>query len=161
MLKLSRIARISAALGTSALAVSLAAGPAGAAPGATFSSSAAGVNIQCLIDNAPVTFTTTGGTLHEVNQMHQDATGTYHFTGTLSLQNVSATDGTTSTSYQIVGSSWYGGSGISPETATVRSTDEFNVIGPQGKVADVHAALTFYPDGSVKGVALGDCAPPA
>jgi hypothetical protein len=74
---------------------------------------------------------------------------------------VTATDGTTPTTYQIVGASWFGGDGTSPATATVRSTDEFNIIGPQGKVASVHAHLTFNPDGSVTGAVLGDCAPPA
>jgi hypothetical protein len=119
------------------------------------------MQVGCAISGAPVVFTATGGTFHVVNQMHQDSTGVYHFTGTLNLQNVTATDGTTSTSYQIVGSSWYGGDGTSPATATFRSTDDINVIGPQGKVADLHASLTFYPDGSVRGVSFGSCAPTA
>lgn len=147
--------------GAAAVALTLAAPQAGAAPGATSSGSAAGLQVQCVIGGTPVTFTTTGGTFHEVDQMHQDDNGVFHFTGTISLQNVSATDGTTSTPYSIVGASWYGGSGTSPATATVRATDEFNVISASGKVADIHASLTFYPDGSVRGVMFGDCAPVA
>lgn len=132
-----------------------------AAPGATTDVPAAGVGVQCVVGNLPVTYTATGGSIHIVNQSHADANGLMHFTGTVSLQNVTATDGTTSVVYQIVGASWFGGNGTSPATATVRSVDELNVIGPGGKVASVHAHLTFNPDGSVEGAVLGDCMPPA
>jgi hypothetical protein len=154
------IVRVAAVLGVTAVTLAVSAAGAGAAPGATFSASAAGLQVQCVVAGAPTTFTATDGTIHEVNQMHQDSNGVYSFTGTISLQNVTANDGTTDTVYQIVGASWFGGSGTSQATATVRGTDDLNIIGPQGKVADVHASLTFYPDGTVKGVSFGDCAPP-
>jgi hypothetical protein len=156
-----RFARVAAVAGVATAASVLAAPLAGASPGATYSASAAGMQLDCVVAGTPTVFTATGGTYHAVNQMHQDTTGVYHFTGTLNLQSVTATDSTTGTAYQIVGSSWYGGNGTSPATATVRSTDDFNVIGPQGKVADIHASLTFYPDGSVRGVSFGDCTSPA
>jgi hypothetical protein len=145
---------------TSVGVLALWSGAAHAAPGATTDQPAAGINIDCVINKAPVVFTTTGGTLHIVNQMNQDAAGVVHFTGTVSLQNVTATDGTNN-DYSVVGASWFGGKGTDPSTSTFRSTDEFNVIGPQGKIASVHGEMTFYSDGSVKGVTLGDCAPPA
>jgi hypothetical protein len=134
---------------------------ASAAPNAVVDLPASGLAVQCSLNGAPVTYTATSGTMHMVNQGHIDANGVFHFTGTVSLQNVTATDGTTSTTYQVVGASWFGGGGTSPSTATVRSTDEFNIVGPQGKVASVHAHLTFNPDGSVTGAVLGECAPPA
>ena len=149
-----------AAMAIAGGALSAAAVHASAAPGATMDVPAAGIAVQCVVGGAPVTYTAESGTLHMVNQMQQDATGVMHFTGTVSLQNVTASDGVTSTSYRLVGASWYGGSGTDPSTATVRATDEFNIIGPAGKVASVHAHLTFNPDGSVRGAVLGDCAPP-
>jgi hypothetical protein len=155
------IIRVAAVLGVTAVTLTLAAAGAGAAPGATFSASAAGLQVNCVVAGAPTAYTATGGTFHEVYQSHMDSNGVYHFTGTLSLQNVTANDGTTDTVYQIVGSSWFGGNGASIDTVTFRSTDSFNIIGPQGKVAGMHASLTFYPDGSVKGVTFGDCASPA
>jgi hypothetical protein len=155
LLKLAAMLTIAAGgVGLNSLAAS-------AAPDAVVNLPAAGLAVQCSLNGAPVIYTAISGTMHMVNQGHVDANGVFHFTGTVSLQNVTATDGTTPTTYQIVGASWFGGDGTSPATATVRSTDEFNIIGPQGKVASVHAHLTFNPDGSVTGAVLGDCAPPA
>lgn len=156
---LTRLSMTTAALAASAAGLVLSAGTAHAAPGAVMDVPAAGVTFNCEIGQRPVAFTTTGGTLHIVNQMQQDATGSYHFTGTISLQGVSATDGT-SGGYQIVGASWYGGNGSSPATTTVITTDEFNILGPNGKVGSIHAELDFNPDGTVTGHALGDCMPP-
>ncbi len=158
--RLRRLASLAGAgIALSAGSLAVAAGAATAAPSATGSGSAAGIPFQCSLGGNTVVFTTTGGTFHEVNQMQQDANGVYHFTGTISLQSVTASDGD-GNGYSIVGSSWYGGSGTSPATATVRSTDEFNVLGPQGLVAELHAEMTFNPDGSVRGTSFGDCAPP-
>ena len=129
-------------------------------PGAVSDMPVAGTQIPCVIDGQPVTYTITAGTAHSVYQSQADSTGVEHFTGTISLQGVTATDGTSSTGYRVVGASWFGGKGTSPDTTTVRSTDEFNVLGPGGKVASVHASLTFYPDGTVKGTTIGDCQAP-
>jgi hypothetical protein len=156
---LRRLAQVGTGLILSAGALGLAAGAASAAPGATSTGPAAGVPFACDLGGNNVVFTTTGGTIHSVNQMHQDANGVFHFTGTISLQGVTASDGDGNT-YSIVGASWFGGDGTSPQTATVRSTAEFNIIGPQGKVAGVHASLTFYPDGTVSGHSFGDCSAP-
>ena len=152
-----RLAQLVATLALAGTAVGLSAAAAGAAPGATSDVPAAGLAVQCAVP-----YTATGGTIHIVNQSHVvDATGVFHFTGTVSLQNVTATDGTPDgVVYQIVGASWFGGSGTGPATVTFRSTDEFNVIGPGGKVASIHAHLTFNPDGTVTGASLGDCAAP-
>ena len=152
-----RLAQLVATLALAGTAVGLSAAAAGAAPGATSDVPAAGLGVQCAVP-----YTAIGGTIHIVNQSHVvDATGVFHFTGTVSLQNVTATDGTADgVVYQIVGASWFGGSGTGPATVTFRSTDEFNVIGPGGKVASIHAHLTFNPDGTVTGASLGDCAAP-
>jgi hypothetical protein len=136
------------------------AGTATANPGAITDVAAQGTGVQCSLNGQPVTYTATRGTVHIVSRFHVDATGTAHFTGIVSLQNVMATDGTSATSYHIVGASWFGGQGTSGGTTVTRSTDEFNIIGPNGKVASVHAHLTFYPDGSVQGAVPGDCLPP-
>lgn len=156
---LTRLSMTTAALAASAAGLGLCAGTAHAATGAVMEVPAAGVTFNCEIAQQPVAFTTTGGTLHIVNQMQQDATGSYHFTGTISLQGVTATDGT-SRGYQIVGSSWYGGNGTGPATTTVITTDEFNILGPNGKIGSIHAELDFNPDGTVTGKALGNCTPP-
>lgn len=148
----------STGVASAAALAALLATPASAAPGATTVLPATALgSISC----GAVTYTITGGTAHAVNQMSQDAQGVYHFTGTLSLQNVTANDGTTPTSYSIVGSSWYGGKGTDPASSVVISTDELTVLDGSGKVADLHAALTFYPDGTVRGVSFGDCQPAA
>ena len=152
-------AMATAAVVASTTGLGLYAGTAHAAPGAVSDVPAAGAAFNCELGQQPVTFTTTGGTLHIVNQMQQDANGVYHFTGTVSLQGVTATDGT-SDGYRIVGASWYGGNGSDPANTAVHSTDEFNILGPNGKVASIHASLIFSPDGSVTGKALGDCSPP-
>jgi hypothetical protein len=152
------LAQVGAGLTLSAAALGLASGVASAAPGATGSAPAAGISFQC--DLGSVVFTTTGGTIHDVNQMHLDANGVMHFTGTISLQNVTASSTADGNTYSIVGASWYGGSGTSQQTTTVRSVDEFNIIGPQGKVASIHASVTINPDGTVSGHSFGDCAPP-
>jgi hypothetical protein len=159
MNRFHRLAQVGAGLAVSAGALTLVAGAASAAPGATSTLPAAGVPFQCKLDGNSVVFVTNGGSIHSVNQMHQDANGVWHFTGTISLQGVTASDGD-GTTYAIVGASWYGGNGTSPQTATVRSTDEFNIIGPGGKVASVHDSLTFNPDGTVSGHSFGDCAAP-
>ena len=96
--------------------------------------------------------------MHFVNQSHVDANGVVHMTGTVSLQNVTASDGTTDgVVYQVVGASWFDVKGTR-QSFTSRTTEEFNVIGPGGVVADVH--LTVNPDGTVKGFSPGDCNPP-
>ena len=159
MTRFHRLAQVGAGLALSAGALTLVAGTASAAPGATSTISAAGVPFQCDLGGNRVVFVTDAGTIHSVNQMHQDANGVWHFTGTISLQNVTASDGDGIT-YSIVGASWYGGNGASPQTATVRSTDDFNIIGPAGKVASVHDSLTFNPDGTVSGHSFGDCVAP-
>ncbi len=129
-------------------------------PGAVGDMPVAGTEIPCVINGQPVTYTVTAGTAHMVYQSHQDATGGDHFTGTIALNGVTATDGSSATVYQVVGSSWFGGNGASPDTTTVVATDEFNILGPIGRVASVHASLTFYPDGTVKGTSIGDCQAP-
>lgn len=149
-----------AAAGLAGAGLVLAAGPALAAPGATSSGSAAGLSIGCVIDGNPVQFTTTGGTFHAVNQLQQDATAAFHFTGTESLQGVTATDGVASDAYQVVGSSWYGGTLSPTGSMNFVSTDEFNILGPDGgRVADVHAVETVSPSGVVLHMGLSDCLP--
>jgi hypothetical protein len=156
---LRRVGQVVATLALAGTTVGLSAVAAGAAPAATGDVPAAGLAVQCTVNGSPVTYTATGGTMHMVNQFHVDADGVEHFTGTVSLQDVTANDGTTSTVYRIVGASWFGGKGTSQATATVRSTDELNIIGPSGNVASVHAHFTFNPDGTVTGASLGDCLP--
>jgi hypothetical protein len=157
-----RLAQLVATLALAGTAVGLSAVAAGAAPGATQDVPAAGLAVQCGPANQTITYTATGGTMHMVNQFHVDATGVAHFTGTVSLQNVTANDGTADgVVYQIVGASWFGGSGASRATTTFRSTDEFNIIGPGGKVASVHARMTVDPDGSVASASLSECQAPA
>ena len=131
-----------------------------AAPGAVGDMPVAGTVIPCVIGGQSVAYTITSGTAHVVYQSHQDSTGIDHFTGTISLQGVTATDGSSDTVYRVVGASWFGGNGASVDTTTVRSTDEFNILGPDGKVASVHESLTFYPDGTIKGTTVGDCQAP-
>jgi hypothetical protein len=156
-----RLGKVAAALALGVTAIGLSGAAAGAATGAVTDVPAAGLSVQCTVGGQPVTYTATAGSMHMVNQSHVDSTGVEHFTGTISLQGVTATDGTTSVAYRIVGASWFSGDGTSPATATVRSTDEFNVIGPDGKVASVHAHVTFNPDGSITGASVGDCQPAA
>jgi hypothetical protein len=156
-----RLGKVVAALALAGTAIGLTGAAAGAASGATTDVPASGLAVQCVVNQQPVTYTATGGTMHIVNRSHVDSTGVEHFTGTISLQGVTATDGTTNVAYQIVGASWFGGKGTSPAAATVRSTDEFNIIGPGGKVASVHAHVTFNPDGSITGASVGDCQPGA
>jgi len=158
-----RVAQLVTTLALAGTAVGLSAVAATAAPGATGDTSIAGVSIPCGTTPADaVVYTVTTGTMHFVNQSHVDANGVMHMTGTVSLQNVTATaaapTGPLPGTYQIVGASWYDVKGT-PQSFTSRTTEEFNVIGPAGRVAYVHAHLTFA-DGTVTGATLGDCAPP-
>ena len=161
MNKPSRIARkmtkAGVSLGIAAAGLGLAAGVASAAPGAVADVPAAGTPISCLIGGQPVSLLTTSGTLHMVNQMHQDANGNFHWTGTVSLQGVSAS-GSDGNTYSVVGASWYGGSGADPTTAPTRSTDEFNILGPSGKVASIHAEVLITTSG-ITGHINGTCDP--
>lgn len=152
-----RLAQAAGTLAVAAGSFGLASGVAHAAPGAVAEVPAAGVPISCAIGGQPVSLLTTSGTLHIVNQMQQDATGSYHWTGTVSLQNVSAT-GSDGNTYSVVGASWYGGNGADPSTAPTRATDEFNIIGPNGKVASIHAEVLFTTSG-VTGHINGTCDP--
>jgi hypothetical protein len=151
-----RATKVVAALAFAGTAVGLSAVAASAAPGATSDTSIIGAQIPC----GPVTYDVTGGTMHSVLQNHVDANGVTHMTGTVSLQNVTASDGTPDgVVYTIVGASWFDVKGTM-QSYTSRSTEEFNVLGPGGRVAYVHAHLTFNSDGTVTGASLGDCAPP-
>ena len=149
-----RVAQLVATFALAGTGLGLSAVAASAAPGATGDTSLVGALIPC----GAVTYNVTGGTMHFVNQSHVDANGVVHMTGTVSLQNVTASDGTTDgVVYQVVGASWFDVKGTR-QSFTSRTTEEFNVIGPGGVVADVH--LTVNPDGTVKGFSPGDCNPP-
>ena len=152
-----RLAQAATTLALTGGSLGLAAGVAHAAPGAVVDVPAAGTPISCSIGGQPVSLQTTAGTMHMVNQMHQDATGVYHWTGTVSLQNVTAA-GSDGNTYSVVGASWYGGNGADPSTAPTRATDEFNIIGPNGKVASVHAEVLFTTSG-ITGHINGTCDP--
>ena len=88
-----RAAQLVATLALAGTTLGLSAVAASAAPGATYDVPAAGLplSVSCVVNQQGVTYTATGGTIHMVNQMHVDATGVQHMTGTISLQNVTAT----------------------------------------------------------------------
>lgn len=152
-----RIAQTGAGLALAGATLGLVSSGAFASPGAVVDVPAAGTPISCLIGGQPVSLVTTGGSMHIVNQMHQDADGSYHWTGTVSLQQVSAS-GSDGNTYSVVGASWYGGSGADPSTAPTRATDEFNIVGPSGKVASIHAEVLFTTSG-MTGHINGTCDP--
>ncbi len=157
---LPRLLKLGVGAGLLATGLGLGGMAAYADPGAVGEMPVAGTQLPGDINGQPVTYTLTAGSAHTVYQFHQDATGIGHFTGTISLTGVTATNGSSDTVYRVVGASWFGGNGASQATTTVRATDEFNIIGPAGKVASVHDSLTFYPNGTVKGNAIGDCQAP-
>jgi len=86
-----RVAQLVATFALAGTGLGLSAVAASAAPGATGDTSLVGALIPC----GAVTYNVTGGTMHFVNQSHVDANGVVHMTGTVSLQNVTASDGTT------------------------------------------------------------------
>src|SRR5438874_587035 len=55
------------------------------------------------------TYTITGGIVKETIHEGTSASGNQNITGTLVPQNVTLTDGTSSTVYRLVGADWFGG----------------------------------------------------
>jgi hypothetical protein len=79
------------------------------------------------------TYTAIGGSVQQVLRDSFDATGTEHFTGTVTPKGVTLTDGTST--YRLTGATWFGGT-FNEATGHFVATDtgHFNIIAADGSV---------------------------
>ncbi len=147
-----------AALGIGLLGTS----PAYASPGNTQqtiqeSSDAAGAVFTC----GSNTIMVTGGTTDFVMHSGLDATGVFHFTGTITVHDITAEDAD-GNQYTITGASWFGGKGTEDQQQIFTDTEHFVIRGADGGVYG-HAQIVehFTADGSSFVADIGSCEPPA
>jgi hypothetical protein len=121
---------------------------------------AAGSGITCLNGTTTVTYTPTGGYLHQTFHDSFDATGGEHVTGTVNAVGVTLTDGTTSTVYKASGALWFGGY-MRPDGSFVGTDTGFINIISGGVIVDRVASVDHVNfNGSGFTFNFGSCAPP-
>jgi hypothetical protein len=153
--------KIGAALATAMLGVGLMAGPAHAASqtqSTTHTSfDATGSVFAC--EGGDITVTS--GTVDQVMHFGQDSTGIFHFTGTATVHNITATDAS-GNSYTITGASWFGGKAISmTETLSAGDTAHFVIHNANGGVyARVSTVDHFNLSGNAFSFNFGSCLSP-
>ena len=111
---------------------------------------------------SPTNLTVTSGTIDEHFAGVQDATGVFHFTGTIVPHDVTLTDGTNS--YTLSGASWFGFTGADPDGMPTVSTetDHFVIRGATGGVyAKVQVVMHLSPNGNSFDFDRGQCEEPA
>jgi hypothetical protein len=159
---LARLTR-GVAAGTAAVGAALAllASPAGAATPTQETTHASfdptGAVFTCLKGD----ITVTGGTVDQVMHFGQDHRGVFHYTGTITVHNVTATDAA-GNQYRISGASWFGGKALSETQPLVATeTDHFvirNVTG--GVYAKVQVVDHFSLNGKTFRLDIGGCEEP-
>jgi hypothetical protein len=121
---------------------------------------AAGGGITCVNGTTTVTYTPTGGYLHQAFHDSFDATGGEHVTGTINPVGVTLTDGTTSTVYKASGALWFGGY-LRPDGSFVGTDTGFINIMSGGRIVDRVASVDHVNfNGSGFTFNFGTCAPP-
>jgi hypothetical protein len=157
-LRLTR--RLAATTGIAACAVVLGTSPAlaGSTQETDHSSfDATGAVFSCLSGD----LTVTGGTVNQVMHFGPDHSGQFHYTGTITVHGVTATD-EAGNAYTIVGSSWFGGTAISDtENLVATDTAHFTIHNADGSLyATVSTVDHFTLKGSSFSLDFGQCQEP-
>lgn len=77
-----------------------------------------------------------GGTVDQVMHFGQDNTGVFHYTGTITVHDITVTD-SAGNLYSITGSTWFGGKAVSEtENLVATDTDHFVIRSASGGVYD-------------------------
>ena len=102
------------------------------------------------------TYTITSVTVKFVEHLTEAANGNLSITGTMTPQDVVATDGTST--FRIVGAVWFGASfnantGTGPETFTAK----LQIVGPGGTADNVNITFHVSPNGDVNAFDFGSC----
>ena len=155
--------RIAVPLISAAFAIGLlAATPAYAASGSQQTThesfDATGVAYSCGAND--LTVTVTGGTADQVMHTGLDSTGVFHYTGTLTVNNLTAQD-TQGRQYTITGSSWFGGKGTESQQQIESDTEHFVIRNADGSVySKVQIVDHFTVNGNSFTFDIGGCEPP-
>ncbi|MGI8868320.1 MAG: hypothetical protein ACR2F6_05585 [Mycobacteriales bacterium] len=102
-----------------------------------------------------------GGTVDQVMHFGQDKTGVFHYTGTITVHNITATDAAGNL-YRIVGATWFGGKATSDgQNLIATDTDHFVIHNASGGVyAKVQVVDHFNANGNSFTFNFGACAAP-
>lgn len=101
-----------------------------------------------------------GGTVEQIMHTGVDNTGVFHYTGTLTVHDVTARDADAN-QYTITGSSWFGGKGTEDQQQIETDTTHFAIHNADGSVySKVQIVDHFTVNGNSFTFDIGGCEPP-
>lgn len=104
--------------------------------------------------------TVTGGSADQVMHFGPDSAGVFHYTGTLTVHNITATD-EAGNQYTITGADWFGGKGTEDQQLVETDTSHFVIHNATGGVYDTVSIVDhFTTNGSSFSLSFGGCQPP-